>query len=83
MLVSATVALILLLQDDNPDLIQQFDSYGAKQPDDGITFDEFINSEFSYKTFNGSWWDTTELQWKNEVKYYRCPLLLNYFVLGR
>ena len=66
MLVTTTVALILLLQDDNPELMQ-FASYGDKQSDDGITFDEFINSEFRYKTFNGSWWDTNELQWKNEV----------------
>ena len=34
---------------------------------DAITFDEFINGEFSYSTFNGSWWSDTELQWENSV----------------
>ena len=43
---------------------------GLESPDsDKITFEEFINGNFSYKTFNGSWWSDTELQWKNKVDH--------------
>ena len=45
-----------------------YPSYTIKQSDDAITFDEFINGEFSYSTFNGSWWSDTELQWENSVR---------------
>ena len=45
-----------------------YPSYTSKQSDDAITFDEFINGEFSYSTFNGSWWSDTELQWENSVR---------------
>ena len=57
----------MLVQDVNPEIMKQFDSFGTKQSDAGITFDEFVNSEFSYKTFNGSWSDTNELRWMNKV----------------
>ena len=43
---------------------------GLESPaSDKITFEEFINGNFSYKTFNGSWWSDTELQWKNKVDH--------------
>ena len=35
--------------------------------DDGITFDEFISSEFSSKTFNGYWSGTNELRWMKKA----------------
>ena len=65
-----------------------YHSYTSKQSDDAITFDEFINGEFSYSTFNGSWWSDTELQWENSVRDdvtsinpppYDIPLLLLYY----
>ena len=34
----------------------------------GITFDEFIDREFSAELFNGSWWSGDQLQWKDEVE---------------
>jgi hypothetical protein len=34
---------------------------------DAITFEDFLNGEFSAKFFNGSWWSDTELQWKDKV----------------
>ena len=57
-------------------------SYTSKQSDDAITFDEFINGEFSYSTFNGSWWSDTELQWENSVRMRSIRLVtsLSYFV---
>ena len=33
----------------------------------GVTFDEFIDGEFSAEFFNGSWWSADQLQWKDEV----------------
>ena len=47
--------------------MKQFVSYGTKQTDDGITFDEFISSEFSSKTFNGYWSGTNELRWMKKA----------------
>ena len=47
--------------------LAQFPSYSHEQAEDAITFEEFINGELGYKTFNGSWWSETELQWKNAV----------------
>ena len=41
-------------------------SYCESQPY-GITFEEFINEEFSFNTFKGSWSSSTELQWKDKV----------------
>ena len=41
-------------------------SYCESQPS-GITFEEFINGEFSFNTFKGSWSSSTELQWKDKV----------------
>ena len=35
---------------------------------DAITFEEFIQREFSSRTFNGSWWSDTELQWEDTVR---------------
>lgn len=59
-----------------------YPSYTSKQSDDAITFDEFINGEFSYSTFNGSWWSDTELQWENSVRMrsIRVVTSLSYFV---
>lgn len=59
-----------------------YPSYTSKQSDDAITFDEFINGEFSYSTFNGSWWSDTELQWENSVRMRSIRLVtsLSYFV---
>ena len=63
--VVTTLALVLVLRDS--DTLAKFPSYGHEQAEDAITFEEFINGEFGYKTFNGSWWSETELQWKNAV----------------
>ena len=40
---------------------------GGKVAADAITFDEFLNGDFAAKSFNGSWWSETELQWKDQV----------------
>ena len=45
---------------------QRFNTYFESQTD-SITFEEFIQREFPSKTFNGSWWSDTELQWKDTV----------------
>ena len=66
--VVTTMALVLLLKDS--DTLAQFPSYAHEQAEDAITFEEFINGEFGYKSFNGSWWSETELQWENTVKQY-------------
>ena len=63
--VVTTMALVLVLRDS--ETLAKFPSYGHEQAEDAITFEEFINGEFGYKTFNGSWWSETELQWKNAV----------------
>ena len=34
---------------------------------DPITFEEFITSKFSPSYFNGSWWSSRELQWRDEA----------------
>ena len=64
--VISTVAIVLLFSGNQTEQFGKFDI----QADDAITFDEFITSEFSHKTFNGSWWSSTELQWKNKVILY-------------
>ena len=63
--VVTTLALVLVLRDS--ETLAKFPSYRHEQAEDAITFEEFINGEFGYKTFNGSWWSETELQWKNAV----------------
>ena len=62
---SSSVALILLLNNEGDNSVSR-DTYFS-QAEDAITFEEFINREFSSKTFNGSWWSDTELQWKDTV----------------
>ena len=64
-LLSSTVALVLVL--NNTENSERKNTYHS-QAEDAITFEEFINREFSAKTFNGSWWSETELQWKDTVK---------------
>ena len=64
-LLSSTVALVLVVNFNGENSVSR-NTYNA-QADDAITFEEFINSEFSSKTFNGSWWSDTELQWKDTV----------------
>ena len=62
-LVSTTLSLALILRDDDASPKSTY----QRQSDDAITFDEFLTGHFAYKTFNGSWWSETELQWENEV----------------
>ena len=64
-LLSSSVALILLLNNEGDNSVSR-NTYFT-QAEDAITFEEFINREFSSKTFNGSWWSDTELQWKDTV----------------
>ena len=64
-LLSSAVALVLVLNYNGENSVSR-DTYNA-QADDAITFEEFITSEFRSKTFNGSWWSDTELQWKDTV----------------
>ena len=64
-LLSSTVALVLVVNFNGENSVSR-NTYNS-QADDAITFEEFINSEFSSKTFNGSWWSDTELQWKDLV----------------
>ena len=65
-MLSSSVAIFLFLNNDG-ETAPSRNTYFA-QAEDAITFEEFINSEFSAKTFNGSWWSETELQWKDTVK---------------
>ena len=65
-LLSSSVAIYLFLNNDGETSLSR-NTYFA-QAEDAITFEEFINREFSAKTFNGSWWSETELQWKDTVK---------------
>ena len=65
--VITTLALVLVLRDS--ETLAQFPSYAHEQAEDAITFEEFINGEFGYKSFNGSWWSETELQWENAVLF--------------
>ena len=77
-LLSATLVLVLVLNREEADEeIQNFSQYDNKAPEDAITFEDFISRSFSAKTFNGSWWSNSELQWKDEVN--SCPC---YFVSG-
>merc|ERR1712223_234146 len=62
-LLSSTVALVLVLNNTGENS-ERKNTYHS-QAEDAITFEEFINREFSSKTFNGSWWSDTELQWKD------------------
>ena len=64
-LLSSTVALVLVVNFNGENSVSR-NTYNS-QADDAITFEEFINREFSSKTFNGSWWSDTELQWKDTV----------------
>ena len=72
-LLSSTVALVLVLNNTGENS-ERKNTYHS-QAEDAITFEEFINREFSSKTFNGSWWSDTELQWKDTVNL-SVPVLL-------
>jgi len=60
---SSTVALGVALN-RNKNSLPDLGTYFTNQTD-AITFEEFIQREFSSKTFNGSWWSDHELQWKD------------------
>jgi len=62
--VISTLSLIVVLQKDKEDGRVE---YGSRESQDSgaITFDEVISGAFSAKGFNGSWWNTYELQWKD------------------
>jgi dipeptidyl-peptidase-4 len=69
-LLSTTLILVLVLnredQAEETEGIQRYGNYKEKAPEDAITFEEFISRSFSAKSFNGSWWSNTELQWKDK-----------------
>jgi len=66
-LVTTTLVLVLVLnREDDTEEIQNFENYEEKIPGDAITFEDFISRSFSAKTFNGSWWSNSELQWKDK-----------------
>ena len=48
---------------------KDYEQYKKEVSGDAITFEDFISGSLSTKTFNGSWWSTSELQWKDKVDY--------------
>jgi len=66
--VTTTLALVLVLnREESAEDIQKYGHYNYKAPSDAISFEEFISRSFSAKSFNGSWWSNTELQWKDKA----------------
>ena len=67
-LLSTTLVVVLVLnrQDAHEDT-QDYQQYDREVSEDAITFEDFISRSFSAKTFNGSWWSSSELQWKDKV----------------
>ena len=69
-LLSTTLVVVLVLnrQDaDGAEDTQDYQQYNREVSEDAITFEDFISRSFSAKTFNGSWWSSSELQWKDKV----------------
>jgi len=61
--------LVSVLNTGEDELTTGYRGYNEPAPDDAITFDEFVSNSFAAKTFNGSWWSNSELQWKDEVLF--------------
>ena len=67
--------------DRNPINFVQYLKYFS---DDEFSFEDFITSKFSARSFNGSWWSNNELQWSDVVRitkkthltFYPCLLIL-------
>ena len=67
-LLTTTLVLVLVLnREEDADETQNYSHTDDKAPGDAITFEDFISRSFSAKTFNGSWWSNSELQWKDKV----------------
>jgi len=65
-LLIATFVLVSVFTTGEDELTTGYRGYNKQAPDDAITFDEFVSNSFAAKTFNGSWWSNSELQWKDE-----------------
>merc|ERR1711892_587963 len=66
-LLTTTLVLVLVLnREEDAEETQIYSHTDDKAPGDAITFEDFISRSFSAKTFNGSWWSNSELQWKDK-----------------
>jgi len=68
-LLSTTLVVVLVLNRqgaDGAEDTQDYQQYNREVSEDAITFEDFISRSFSAKTFNGSWWSSSELQWKDK-----------------
>merc|ERR1711892_1085506 len=66
-LLTTTLVLVLVLnREEDAEETQTYSHTDDKAPGDAITFEDFISRSFSAKTFNGSWWSNSELQWKDK-----------------
>jgi len=66
-LASTTLVLVLVLnREEGAEETKDYEQYKREVSGDAITFEDFISRSFSAKTFNGSWWSTSELQWKDK-----------------